>query len=95
MKKSAEKTSIPWGQAEKARHEQPSMVTGESRTAADADKAITFTPTAFGEHLEYPRPADCDLVVVCVDGKTAFAHTTLQSFSPHRFGLLDAGAARP
>ncbi|WP_293650485.1 hypothetical protein [Thiolapillus sp.] len=69
MKKSAEKTSIPWGQAEKARHEQPSMVTGERRTAADADKAITFTPTAFGEHLEYPRPADCDLVVVCVDQK--------------------------
>ncbi|WP_374109615.1 zinc ribbon domain-containing protein [Thiolapillus sp.] len=28
-------------------------------------------------------------------GKTAFAHITLQSFSPHRFGLLDAGAARP
>lgn len=44
---------------------------------------LTFVPTTFGLMLDYPKPADCNLAILCIDFGTG--HQPITVALPHQF----------
>jgi len=53
----------------------------EGREESELSGLVRFAVTSFGDMLEYPKPTDCDLVVLCVD---RHQHCPVTVLLPHQ-----------